>query len=49
MLLNLCLYYVFHRTNQTEEECDGLQQSYGRYAAHKPPSTMAKVSIIMTQ
>lgn len=31
------------RTGQTEEQCNGLQQLYGRYAAHRPPSTIGKI------
>ncbi|KDR17616.1 alpha-tubulin N-acetyltransferase 1-like [Zootermopsis nevadensis] len=31
------------RANEAEEHCDGLQQLYGRYAAHKPPSTVGKI------
>jgi hypothetical protein len=43
--MNLSLHFVFHRTKQTEEQYNGFQQSYGRYAAHRPPSTVGKVSV----
>lgn len=45
LLMNLFLHCVLHRTSQTKELCNGLQQSYGRYAAHRPPSTIGKVSV----
>ncbi|XP_023727055.2 alpha-tubulin N-acetyltransferase [Cryptotermes secundus] len=31
------------RTGKTEERYNGLQQLYGRYAAHRPPSTIGKI------
>jgi len=45
-ILNLCLPCVCQRSSGTEEQCNGLQQLYGRYAAHRPPSTIGKVSVL---
>jgi len=46
--MNFPLPCIFHRTSQTEVQHNGLQQAYGRYAAHRPPSTIGKVSATLS-